>query len=352
MKTALTCFAFSILFFAFDAVAQEADTTWVQTYTWEAQNNPETAYDSPGRRWFDFPASDNDSTYQKILMYYNLKCFEDGTAGNLGYACGEWDYLSYSYLFDHTGELDSNLLTHPHWLIDDLIFESDTMILEPDGGVPMDTVRWMYPEFSMEEEGASAQVADSEGASDWSELDWLSNGGAGGKMQWLWTAEELAAWGWENVEVAGLEFPALSELQMRDAAQWSAHWVEADTLNGFLFGTPAASAKVFDAVHPGRFIWDAPLAWDGTSHLAITCVWSGETGSADWSAIEGTSAPQKTWQAGTAGTYVSFDGNDRLEVAMDWIDSIQNEVTVEFWQRGQRCVSTRKQQHLRGNQCR
>lgn len=334
MKTALTCFAFSILFFAFDAVAQEADTTWVQTYTWEAQNNPETAYDSPGRRWFDFPASDNDSTYQKILMYYNLKCFEDGTAGNLGYACGEWDYLSYSYLFDHTGELDSNLLTHPHWLIDDLVFESDTMILEPDGGVPMDTVRWMYPEFSMEEEGASAQVSDSEGASDWSELDWLSNGEPGGKMQWLWTAEELAAWGWENVEVAGLEFPALSELQMRDAAEWSAHWVEADTLNGFLFGTPAASAKVFDALHPGRFIWDAPLAWDGTSHLAITCVWSGETGSVDWSAIEGTSAPQKTWQAGTAGTYVSFDGNDRLEVAMDWIDSIQNEVTVEFWQRG------------------
>ena len=80
--------------------AQNPDTTWVQTYTWEAQNNPATAYDSPGRRWFDFPASDNDTSYQKVLMYYNLKCFEDGTAGNLGYACGEWDYLTYTYLFD------------------------------------------------------------------------------------------------------------------------------------------------------------------------------------------------------------------------------------------------------------
>ena len=27
-----------------------ADTTTVQTYTFDAQNNPETAYDSPGRR--------------------------------------------------------------------------------------------------------------------------------------------------------------------------------------------------------------------------------------------------------------------------------------------------------------
>jgi len=64
--------------------AQGADTTWVQSFTWEEQNNPQTAYDSPGRRWFDFPSSDNDSTYQKVLMYYTLKCFEDGTAGGLG----------------------------------------------------------------------------------------------------------------------------------------------------------------------------------------------------------------------------------------------------------------------------
>ena len=43
--------------FSFDSKAQ--DTTWVQAYTWEEQNNPQTAYDSPGRRWFEFPASDN-----------------------------------------------------------------------------------------------------------------------------------------------------------------------------------------------------------------------------------------------------------------------------------------------------
>ena len=45
--------------------ADPGDTTWVQTYTWEAQNNPATAYDSPGRRWFEFP-SQEDTTYRKI----------------------------------------------------------------------------------------------------------------------------------------------------------------------------------------------------------------------------------------------------------------------------------------------
>ena len=62
--------------------ADPGDTTWVSTFTWEAQNNPATAYDSPGRRWFQFPSWE-DTTYRKILMYHRLKCFENGTAGNL-----------------------------------------------------------------------------------------------------------------------------------------------------------------------------------------------------------------------------------------------------------------------------
>ena len=318
MKTAVTLFVSIAFFLSEDVLAQDADTTWVQAYTWEAQNNPETAYDSPGRRWFDFPASDNDSSYQKVLMYYNLKCFEDGTAGNLGYACGEWDYLSYSYLFDHTGELDSNLLSHPHWLIDDLAFESDTLILDPVGGIPMDTVRWTYVDHGIVAETATSQNSASDGAMDWSELNWLTNENAGGKFQWLWTSEELSAWSWENLSVAGLEFPAMAALDNRDAAKWSAHWIETDTLDGFHTGEAAATASIFDAAHPGRFVWDNPLQWNGSSHLVISCEWSGDSADLDWSAVEGNNAPQQTWQAGTAGEFISFDGNDRLQVAMAW----------------------------------
>ena len=101
----------------------QADTTIIQTFTHEAQNNPQTAYDSPGRRWFEFPPSDNGLSYQKILMYYNLKCFEDGTAGNLGFPCGEWDYLTYTYLYDHTGVMDSTAATHPKYLLNGANFD-------------------------------------------------------------------------------------------------------------------------------------------------------------------------------------------------------------------------------------
>ena len=332
MRVFFTFLALS-LFCGF-GTAQEADTTWVQTFTWEEQNNPQTAYDSPGRRWFDFPASDNDSTYQKVLMYYTLKCFEDGTAGGLGYACGEWDYLTYMYLFDHTGLLDSNLLTHPHWLIDDMDFIADTLIMEPES-VPMDTIRWSYPSFAMESVNESFEPVASD-SMFLSALPWLgAEDSQRGRIQWLWTADELNDMGWDSTSIAGLDWPAMANLNAtRDAAQWTFYWVEADSLDGFYEGTPVASCLVSDDQDPGRFVFDSGLVWDGESHLVAELKVSASV-PLDWAVeVPTQSKPMQTWQAGTAGQYVHFDGNDRLEVDTDWLNEIETSVTVEFWQRG------------------
>ena len=81
----------------------------------------------------------------------------------------------------------------------------------------------------------------------------------------------------------------MTALENRDAAKWIAHWVEADTLDGFYSGEAAATASVFDATHPGRFLWDAPLQCDGMSHLIISCEWSGDSADLNCSAVEGLS---------------------------------------------------------------
>ena len=115
----------SLIFFVSVCLcAFSQDTTVIQTFTFEAQDNPATAYDSPGRRWFQFPPSNNGIQYQKILMLHKLKCFSNGTAGGLGYPCGEWDYLSYNFLFEHTGLMDSTALSHPHYLLNNANFSN------------------------------------------------------------------------------------------------------------------------------------------------------------------------------------------------------------------------------------
>ncbi|SFT48564.1 Por secretion system C-terminal sorting domain-containing protein [Lishizhenia tianjinensis] len=87
--------ALLLLFFWSEGRAQ--DTTWVQTFTWDSI--------STRRAIFDFPQELNTKRFEKVLMYYNLKC--DPATPWDNYNCGEWDYLAYSRIYDHTGVMDS-----------------------------------------------------------------------------------------------------------------------------------------------------------------------------------------------------------------------------------------------------
>ncbi|MFT5280465.1 MAG: hypothetical protein ACI9P8_002109, partial [Bacteroidia bacterium] len=100
MKRIFTALTF--LFIGTSVLAQ--DTTIIQTLTFDSITTR--------RGWWQFP--DETKDYRKVLMYYTLKCDAATTADQ--YACGEWDYLSYAFLYDHTGELDSTALSHPQYL--------------------------------------------------------------------------------------------------------------------------------------------------------------------------------------------------------------------------------------------
>jgi hypothetical protein len=73
------------------------DTTWVQTFTFDSITTR--------RADFTFPESLDDQRFEKVLMYYKLKCSPLTTWDQ--YNCGEWDYLTYTRVFDHTGIFDS-----------------------------------------------------------------------------------------------------------------------------------------------------------------------------------------------------------------------------------------------------
>ncbi|MGB0933749.1 MAG: T9SS type A sorting domain-containing protein [Lishizhenia sp.] len=95
MKTKQILILMSILFLGFSVKSQ--DTTVVQTFTWDSI--------STRRATFDFPQELNDKRFEKVLMYYNLKC--DPATPWDSYNCGEWDYLAYTRIFENTGVQDS-----------------------------------------------------------------------------------------------------------------------------------------------------------------------------------------------------------------------------------------------------
>jgi len=78
--------------FCFKSYAGPGDSIIVQAFTF-GSNQDST---------FKFPS--DTLQYQKILMYYTLKCNPKNNP-----ACGQWDYLTYTYLYQPTGTYDSSI---------------------------------------------------------------------------------------------------------------------------------------------------------------------------------------------------------------------------------------------------
>ena len=87
----------TLFFLAITFISNAQDTTFVQTFTYDSI--------STRRATFDFPQELEGKRFEKVLMYYNLIC--DPATPWDNYNCGEWDYLAYTRIFDHTGVMDS-----------------------------------------------------------------------------------------------------------------------------------------------------------------------------------------------------------------------------------------------------
>ena len=296
---------------------EQGDTTWVSTYTWEAQNNPETNYDSPGRRWFDFPASDNGEEYRKVLMYHKLKCFDQGTAGGLGYACGEWDYLTYNYLFDHTGLLDSANLSHPLYRINNSDFEVDSIVFIPLGGAPFDTVLTEYSRTVLSEVGEFTTSILNDTVSS----DQLISSSAGKRIEMVWSVEELIEMGVEVGDtIRRISLPV--GMIEADLLTLECRWSGDEWITVFEFPVTASGMLNMDL--------SETLVFDSVSNLMVSMSFEGLIGDV----CQAVSSPGNVVLYNSTGGYVGFDGGDKIEVAVDSLNEISSTVTIECWLKG------------------
>ncbi|MDX1349824.1 MAG: LamG domain-containing protein, partial [Putridiphycobacter sp.] len=83
------------------------DTISVQTFTYDSI--------STRRAMFDFPDELQGQRFEKVLLYYNLKCSPLTPWDS--YNCGEWDYLTNTTIFNHTGVYDSIEVQGPEFLV-------------------------------------------------------------------------------------------------------------------------------------------------------------------------------------------------------------------------------------------
>ena len=87
------------------AVGCQYNETVIQTFTFDSIVTR--------RAVFSFP--DDARRYEKILMYYTLKC--DSLTPHDKYPCGEWDYTTYTRVYHKTGKYDSIKYSQPGFVV-------------------------------------------------------------------------------------------------------------------------------------------------------------------------------------------------------------------------------------------
>ncbi len=244
-------FLFTALFAAVTSYAQ--DTTWVQTFTFDTIVSRHAT--------FQFPQELDTARFAKVLMYYKLKCSPLTTWDN--YNCGEWDYLTYTRVFDHTGVMDS--VEHNYALfrvntLSPVVYPYLNNAFFDKRYVPVQRVSPNVVNYSTFA-GSNAGT-----------LPLVISGTNGAKMQWIIPASQLASSGIVTGDIQSLQLQFLQAVSMLEGVKIRIKSTLSSSLTAF---ETTGFTTVFDDEFNGlgiglnTFHFSTPFNWDGSSNLII-----------------------------------------------------------------------------------
>ena len=308
-------------------VLSAQDTLRVQTLTFS---------DITARRgWYQFP--DSTHQYRKVLMHHTLKC--DAATTQDQYACGEWDYLTYNLIHEHTGVLDSTALTHPLFKVGALVPASVERATVP-----------FYHTRQMEVARRTITSTESEsthtiGAGDLWDSGLLQAVMGTSRSQYLFLADELNASGLQAGPVHQLRFTTDDQgngaydrftIRLKNTAAGS---ITAFDGNGLGTVHEVAPATLGTVAGEQVFTLAEPFVWDGTSNILVDLAATRQS-NATAPGVRSSGAP-----AGMAVQAVGLDGylqlnDDLIGVAPSPMAELGTSLTVMFRVKGDAIIPT------------
>jgi hypothetical protein len=299
-----------------DAFAGPGDTIHVQTFT----------FGSPQDAWFKFPS--DSIRIEKVLMNYTLKC---NSAQNP--ACGEWDYLTYTFLYEHTGKLDSNLLSAPSYIADGSSPDSLKFMKQPS---------WSYyPHFNNNivytDTNSINDIQIGSGLIPY-DLPFKSSQPIL-RTQYLWKASELISAGLSAGYITGIKFniatsgSILNNLFIR-MTNSNLDSLAQETIinNGF---TDVFSNNLPITGGGWKTInFTTPFNWNGTSNIIVDISFTNDqTGSSSTVYSDYTSFKSVIASA-DKNKSLFFNGADYVTVPFEAFSAVDSFITISFWQYG------------------
>ena len=307
------------------------DTTWVQTFTFDSITTR--------RANFAFPQELNTKRFEKVLMYYKLKCSPLTTWDQ--YNCGEWDYLTYTRVFDHTGIYDSVRRDGNRFLAN--WNAPNTIDYTPAPNAIFDT----YLKTEQERTATSlTSLPLNTGNSNSSAF--FNTAQKGSRFQQLITASELLAAGIQAGDIQGMILDILNSGS--NGVLLNPKISIKSTTDGVLTSFQSTGfLEVYNrtrdagnplVVGPNEFLFYQPFIWDGISNIIIEFNYSSDEPSANGLVfttenIAGNPALSYPDRNG----YLNFSGTNYTMTEMSDF-TVGQELTVEFWAKGNGTAGT------------
>lgn len=261
--------------------------------------------------------------YEKVLMEYTLKCDPRTTQDR--FDCGEWDYLTYTFVTDSTGEYDSTMLSQVNYVV---------------RRTTPDSLNYRFTPLPLKRRLRTFNAGRAAGA----EGDWITvgTGGqnntavldpSGSRVRYIWKASELTA--------GGLAAGAIKGIRLRGRGSATATLLtvnmkqQANAVLPKMFDNAGFTTVIRRSVTFGDSLQPLPLTtpftWDGTSDIVvdITCMGTSTTQPV---ALEAGSGSGITSDASRYA--YSFTNGDVIVVDSAIGTELSNEITIAFWSWG------------------
>lgn len=295
---------------SFGNVVKSQDTTVIQTLNFG---------DITKRRgWYVFPSDTN--TYQKILMYYTLKC--DAATTQDAYPCGEWDYTTYTNLYQY-----ENIGQPYYWF----------------NGTYPDTVQYTtIPTYSYYQQYQNYLVYDtinSEsnynlGTGSLSLTHPFGSAIKNAKTHYLYTAAELLSSGLTAGTIDKLKFDVIGTgSNLNHLKIIIKHSIQTTLDNPDLTGfTEVYNYNTSLTAGLNELNFTTPFLWDGTSNIIIELSYN-NTNSTTNNIVSGeTTGFNSTLYTTSQDGYLNYDGmDDYVEIPDNNNLDLSSNFSLETW---------------------
>ena len=302
---------FILLFVCPKLILSQNDTSVIQTL--------EFSDITKRKGWFTFPSDTNQ--YQKILMYYTLKCDAATTQDN--YACGEWDYTTYTRLFQHKN------VNNPYFY-----YKNTTPDLITYNDAPKYDIHQSYDKFIIYDSTINEyNYLFGSGNAVTNHL--LNTSSKSGKAQYLITATELQSQGLYAGSIDKLEIQAQSQGEILSNVKLKIKSTSLSILTDSTFEKDNL-LTVYENNTPQQitgskiFNFNLPFNWNGNSNIVVEFSYSSNSNNANYDfTADDLNANYGVYQ--NHNGCLDFKDDEIVDVPSSVFNSIDSAITVSFW---------------------